>query len=469
MNKNKKNILSAVLIILSFLTVNIAKIIDLQLNETPLLTTLAIFIFGLILWITAIMPASLTGLIIIILFTLYNVLSFEEAVAGLGNKVVWLVIAFLIFSQAIKVYKLDLHIAYFLLSFSKGSKKGTLLIMISIAFLLTFIIPNSVGRLSILLTIGEGIIDKNKETRFTNFSKAMMLTITYAPYIGTIATVTGAAGTIYAVGLFSEMIDYEWTYLYWLALMAPGVALSLLILWIIVLIVYPMKNDKLLISADYYKHEKQQLGKLPINAKKFVLLFTALLVSWITEPIHGISVALSAVTFMTILFFPRINILKWEDSIKRVDWGIPLLFASGLSIAAAFEESGLILIISDLAINHLGNHNLISFSLIITSSIILIRLLFTNFNAMVASILPVILIISVNLNINPLWSGMLALSIMSLSYIFPTQSVGNLLMLSYSYYSPKDLAKCGILLTIAMAALFMGLAFFYWPVLNLHP
>lgn len=465
--KNKLN-LNVIIISISFIFVLLSPFIDRYYQTQTIITTLSIFIFGIILWIINIIPPALTGIIVIVLFSFLNVLSFEEAAMGLGNPVVWLVISVLILSLAIRKYKFDLRIAYSLLIFSKGNKKLVLLILIMISFVLTFLVPNAVARLTILLSITEGILTGNNEERDSNFSKASMLVVTYAPYMSTVTIFTGATGSIYAIGLFSEMLQYEWSYLYWMLLMVPGTLLSLLGLWVLLFFLYPIKNDgSLKTDQSYFYNKKNKLGSFTKSSYKLIVVYVLLILLWITTPVHQLSIPLVSVIMMIALFIPGFQLLDWKQSIQKIDWGIPILFAAGLTIARAFQESGLLEFISSFTTGIAAEQPVFIVVCSIILILVLIRLFFTNFNAIVATLLPIILVISQNIGVNPIWLGMLALSVMSIAYILPTQSIGNMIMTSKQYYSPVDLLRTGTPLTILMICIYLGLAYLYWPVVGL--
>lgn len=111
-----------VFVAISLLFTLFSPIFDWYNNTNSIYTTLFIFLFGIILWMSNIIPASLAGIIVIVLFSVLNVLTFEEAAIGLGNPAVWLVISVLILSLAVGKYQFDMRIAYSLLIFSKGKK-----------------------------------------------------------------------------------------------------------------------------------------------------------------------------------------------------------------------------------------------------------------------------------------------------------------------------------------------------------
>lgn len=342
-----------------------------------------------------------------------------------------------------------------------------LLILIIISFILAFIIPNAFARLTILLSIAEGILDSNNENKNSNFTKAIMLTVTYAPYIVIITVITASGGAIYAVALFSEILNYEWSYFYWMLLMVPGSILSLLSLWILLLFLYPVKNDVLKEQKEYFSLEKKKLGSISVKGYKLIALYIILILLWLTTSYHSLSIPLVSVIVMILLFIPGINLMNWKEALQTIDWGVPILFATGLTIAKAFEKSGVLKVISSFSISFASEKPVILIVLLISLFLILIRLFFTNFNAVVATFFPIILIISQNLDINQIWLGMVALSSMSMAYILPTQAIGFMVMISKKYYRTIDLFKVGIPLTLLNTSIYLILAYVYWPILGL--
>src|SRR5699024_919598 len=91
----------------------------------------------------------------------------------------------LILSSAMQKYDFDLHIAYSLLNLTKENKKIILLTLIFFSFILIFIIPSSISRLIVLLSINTSIngIDDDK-IEDNNFFKSNMMIVTFSPYIG---------------------------------------------------------------------------------------------------------------------------------------------------------------------------------------------------------------------------------------------------------------------------------------------
>ncbi|WP_059104354.1 DASS family sodium-coupled anion symporter [Shouchella shacheensis] len=435
-------------------------------SENLALITFSIFMLGIVFWYTNVLPAPITGIIIIVLFSLFGVLSFEEAVSGLGHPIIWLVIAVLVMGVAIEKNSLDKRIAYSVLSLAGRSQKKIIFLFICISFLFTFIIPNAMGRLAMLLPIGNGMLDQFK-IKNDNFGKAVMLSITLVPYLTAVTVMTGASGSIYAVGLFKSILGYEWSYLHWLLLMLPITLVVLLALWVLLLLLFPPENDNPSNTKGFFQQRLKELGAVSPKEKKLMGLYAILILLWVTTEFHSISISMAAVMIMCFLFTPGFRLLEWEEARTKVNWGIPLLFASGLALALAFENSGLITLLSEGSLYYLQDLNSFVLATSLMILITLIRLGFTNFNAVVASLMPVILTFAVGTDVNPVWLGMLSLIASSTSFILPTQSIGSMTTYALGYYTSKDFIQIGTLLTIVIIVTSLLAAFVYWPFVGL--
>jgi len=83
---------------------------------------LAIFIAGIVLWMTEAIPNYLTSLIIIISLVLTGVLTEQEAYAQLGHKVMWLnIMSFVLASMLVKTGLAKRFALWFIVHFGKKS------------------------------------------------------------------------------------------------------------------------------------------------------------------------------------------------------------------------------------------------------------------------------------------------------------------------------------------------------------
>lgn len=428
---------------------------------------LLITFIGITLWFTKLLPPAITSMLLICLYPLFGVLSFEVSASSLGEDVIWMIIVMLIMGVAVEETGLDKRIAYFILSFTKSKPKYINLSLIIICFILTFFIPNAIGRVVVLIPIVLGIINTLSLQKGNDLAKSTMISITYTPIICAVSIMTGATGTIYASSLFNSMLDYQWEYMYWIVVMLPPTLITLFIFWIILNLRFPLEDFEDEKLSDFIKKEQERIGPIKNKEVKLLILYFFLITLWVSQGFHGISIPMSAVMVSIFLFVPFIDLLKWNKVIKQVDWGVPLLFAAGFTIALAFENSGIVEWASNLAFNHLSDLPLFILVISLLFLFTLIRVGFTNMTAMIASMMPIALTFALGTEYNSLWIGMICLSACSIGYLFPSQSVGTMTTYSYNYYSSKDLFVTGLYLCFVVYIVIIISAFVYWPLIGL--
>lgn len=431
------------------------------------LSALAILLFGIFLWLTKVISPAVTSIVVIVLFSLYHILTFEQAASGLGKDVIWLIIVMLSMGAAVQKAGLDKRISFYMLAKSKGKTNATTFMLILIAFLLTFFIPNGMGRLAVLLPISMGLIETMQEGKSTNFNKVIMLSITYVPWVCTVVLITGANGSIYAASLFESMLGFQWTYIHWLIVMLPGVFLTLVGLWVLLLRLFPPEVSHIGHGQKYLEQSLYDLGPVSLDEKKLIGLYGILIFLWSTKEFHGMSIAMVACLVGVLIFVPGINLLSWKEAREEVDWGIPLLFAAGFTIAAALEESGMILWLSDVATMFLVDLPAFLLALTVMVVFVILRFGFTHYAGMVASLMPVALTFAIATPYNPIWLGMICVVASSIAYILPTQSISNMTTYTLGFYDAKDMIKAGSYLTLLIIIVTLTVAFVYWPLVGI--
>lgn len=434
-------------------------------------SALAVLALAIVLWLTNVLPAAVTSLLVIVLVPLFGILPFNQAGLSLGQEEIWLILSMLIMGSAVEKYGLDKRLAYSILKLSGGKIRLVVAFFIMIGFVLTFFTPNALGRLTVLLPVSLGLIETMKSGTGPNFGKLLIFTVTFTPYMCCIALITAAGGTIYAVGLFDSMLGYRWSYLEWMVLMLPLTIVVLALFWLLLLWLFPPEQTVLQGGAAYFRQELEKLGPLRPEEKKLIALYGLLALLWITSEWNGLAVAHSGLLVASILLLPGIGLLSWKETVKKIDWGLPFLFAAGFTLADALSMSG---------VTAWGAAAMSEFAaawppewmaVLLFLSFVAIRLCFTNYTAMVASLLPVALTFAVGSGTNPLWLGMIAMVASSIGYFIPTQSAGAMVSFSAGLYTNREYFTVGTGVTVLFFIVTMAAAFFYWPLVgfSLHP
>lgn len=431
-------------------------------------TAIAVLVIAVILWLSNIIPAPVTSMLLIAASALFGILSFEEAAIGLGKDVIWLIIAMLIIGVALENTGLDKRIAFQLLDLAGGIFRRMVLMLILFAFILTFFVPNAVGRVAILLPICMGMIKVLSLEKTDNSAKIIILTNTFIPIVTSSGLITASSGTIYAAGLFSDILGYQWDYSFWLIVMMPGILTVCSIFWLLVFRIFPIEKSVIPGGISFVQSELQQLGKMSVHEIKLIMIYVLIIICWITRKYTGLSLSLTALLAAIIIFLPKIGLLEWKAAKEKIDWGIPLIFAAGFTIASMLEKSGVVKAIGNLAETSIGEVSPWIFAFCLIVILVVLRLAFNNDTPMIASLLPVILTFAQATPFNPLWVGMIAVASSSFGYLIPSQSTASMAVYSTGYLSGKEFFQIGLILSILMILLTLLISHFYWPLIGLH-
>ncbi len=314
-------------------------------TQTFVLRVLILMIF---LWITELIPTSITALIPILVAPLVAEIELKRILTSYSSSVVFLILGGFIIAQGFEKSKLHQRIALGIL-YRFGNTKIN--ILISVCFLtasLSMIFSNTATcllMLPIIKSIIEENLDKKKDLDYSNL---LLLAIAYSASIGGMATPIGTIPNAIFIGFVEEnynvMIDFK----SWIFHIFPLVFILITLLLIYIYLRIDKPNE--FISKSKLKKNYLSLGKFTRNEKitSFIITLTALL--WIFKSKINVTFNINLTdsiiaVFGGVLFFiiPSTNyksILN-NDWFLRVPWNILILFGGGLALASLIISSGL--------------------------------------------------------------------------------------------------------------------------------
>jgi sodium-dependent dicarboxylate transporter 2/3/5 len=191
-----------------------------------------------------------------------------------------------------------------------------------------------------------------------------MLGIAYAGSIGGVATLIGTPPNAVLAGMADELLAIEVSFAGWLAIGVPVAAAMLILCWTLLsLVLYRLSADPLPGAGSVVEGERAKLGGWGHGERVTAYVFAATALAWVLRSpkeiggvtIPGIQTLLPDVGDATIamagalaLFLwptrddrgERTRVLDWATA-RSIPWDILILFGGGLSLASAFESTGL--------------------------------------------------------------------------------------------------------------------------------
>lgn len=453
---------------------------------------LAILLFAVITWITEAVtyPVSATVIASLMLLLLGTAPALEPAAAAAGKTIGFgkaiamtfsgisasgtvLVGAAMFLAAAMTNTGLDKRIALTILS-KVGSKTNRIVAgMIFVGFVLAFFVPSTTARVGCIIPIVLGIIAAFNLPLQSRFSALLMVATIHAASIWNIGIKTAAAQNMVALGFIEKEFGASITWLHWFITAAPYAAIMSVILYFVCMKMLPAEISEVKGGDETVKKAMLEMGFMSPKEKKLLIISLLLIFFWVTEKIlHPVSTTASTVIAITLMFMPGINIMTWKEAQAKVSWGTLVLFGIGISMGSALLNTKAAMWIANKLVTEMGLVNMGVFAVfaILAAFLIIVHLGFASATAVASSMIPIMIAVLKNLNIqglNMVDITMLLQFVVSFGFILPVNSPQGILAYATETFSVKDCIKVGLPITIIGYLLLLVFAKTYWTVLGI--
>ncbi|MGN1220969.1 MAG: SLC13 family permease [Candidatus Cryptobacteroides sp.] len=307
---------------------------------------LAIFISGLILWMTEAIPNYLTSLLITLAIVLTGVTSQKEAFAQLGHPVMWLnILSFVLASMLVKTRVAKRFALWFVLKFGK-SARGVFFSFMIINIVLSAFISATTAKATILLPIFMvvaaiyGASDGNRN----NFGRNLVLQNLFQVNMGATGFMTGSGANLLAISLFMGAYGSTLGYSDWFVACFPLSVIIMLLGWFIgTKVLFPIKDEEqrpqIEGGMERLRAELDSMGKMTVDEYKAIAIFVGVLGLWATDSLHGIDATVVAFIGAVIALMPGIGVVKWND--VDIPWHLMLFSAGAYTLGAGLKATSL--------------------------------------------------------------------------------------------------------------------------------
>jgi len=432
-------------------------------------------------WVTEPIPIAATALLPIIIFPLSGGLDIKSTTAAFGHKLVFLFIGGFVLAIAIQKWKLHKRIALNIISLVGVNKNNIILgFMIATAFLSMWI--SNTATSVMILPVGLAIISQLKDDPNTSenensvFGKALMLAIAYSASIGGMATLIGTPPNMIFAGVIKKSYDIDISFFDWFQFGLPLSIFFLFICWFyLTKIAFKFKQKQFSAGKKEINTQLKALGKISFEEKTILVVFVLTALAWITRSfvlvkiMPNIDDTIIAIIAAVILFIlPSRNaindksnkIIDWDDAIK-LPWGILLLFGAGMALAEGFQSSGLDVWIGN-QLTYLKSIPLIIIILIIIASVNFLTEITSNM-ATTAMLLPILISLSVVLDLHPYYLLVSATLAASCAFMLPVATPPNAVVFGSGLLKIEDMFKKGLWLNLISIITLTFVIYFILP------
>ena len=439
-------------------------------------TVIAIAVWMLIWWITEAVSISVTALLPLVLFPLFNIMPMADVGANYGSPIVFLFFGGFVLALALEKVNLHKRIALTIISWTGNSPNRVILGFMLSTALMSMWISNTASTV-VMLPIALSVIQLlvNDDDGFTkadkNFALSLMLGIAFSANAGGIATVIGTPPNSVLIGLLENEYQIEISFLRWMIFGVPFSSLLLLIVyWVLVKWLFPNTGITFSASTEVIRGELKKLGRITKKEKHVLAVFAVVVGLWIFRslinvlvPGLGLSDAIISVFGALILFAVPHQlktgdfILTWKDT-QALAWGILVLFGGGLALAKAMSATGIV----DLVATFIAEGQM---SVLLTASLLIILMLFMtelmSNVALTAVLAPVVAGIAIGLNLPMIYLLIPITVASSCAFMLPMATPPNAIVFASGLVEVKHMAKAGIILNlISIGLLILAFQFF---------
>lgn len=455
---------------------------------------LAATVWMAVWWVTEAVPIAVTALLPLVLFPLSGAMDIKTAGASYGHPIIFLFVGGFMLATAIERWNLHRRVALSIIAKVGSQPKSIILGFMIATALLSMWISNTATTI-MMVPIGLAIVGQlsSKEDKNNNFAKALLLGIAYSASIGGIATLIGTPTNVIFSGVVLDQYGQEISFATWM-LFATPVAMALLgICWFyLVNIGFDLKkydkedaSDK---GMEQIRAYQSELGAMSYEEKWVVTVFGLVAFSWMTRSFllnslipNLTDTIIALIGTLTLFIIPTktskqpqqpidaamdevddspATILDWETAVK-IPWGVILLFGGGLSLASAFNSSGLAAWIGGNVLL-LGDLPLFLLLFILIAAVNFLTEITSNI-ATVSMILPILTSLAFSIGIHPYILMIGATCAASCAFMLPVATAPNAIVFGSEHIKIGDMMRAGIWLNIISILTFSVYVYYVMP------
>lgn len=434
-------------------------------------STIAVMLYGLVLWAFAPIPLGLTSVIVLVLLMVLRPVEIEVILSGFASPAVFLIIGGMMMAIGVNSTPLVKRMTYSMLSSMGKSAKGIYTGLVVLMQIQAFFIPATAVRASLMMPVIADIIEETGVSKDSNFNKLLYIGTAFAVNISGVAVLTAAIGNILTIEILRLYVGESVSYLQWFIYAAPMWLLFTIVIMYIVWKCYTPEVSSFENLHQEMKKKNREIGKLTVDEKKCIAILIVTIIIWLTESWHGYHPTFGALLAVVLMALPVTGFVEWKKMLD-INFGMVLLIGATLSLGYSLIESGAIdllelLVSPQIVVDIFSNPWLAIPITIILSQVY--HLGVTNVSTAVITMLPVLISLSIQSGLDPVVMSVASAITLLLGFLLVVETMPNVVVHSAGRVTQKDFMLPGILSTIASIIIMVAVAFTYWQWIGFWP
>lgn len=297
------------------------------------LRVIAVIILTIGLLSTAVLDEYLTALIFFFLCVVLAIAPPNIVFSGFFSGSVWLVFGGMIIGQGMEATGLADRVAGSLEKYFAASYFQLIVGSVLIMFLLAFLMPSSVGRVTIMLPIVLALATRLGFDKDSKGRAGLVLAIAMGSLTPTFAILPASVPNLVFAGAVEAIHGIHLSYGQYMLLHLPILGLvSVLALPVFIVLLFPAK-----IAAQRRRDIAKPFGT---GEARMLIILISCLALWATDTFHGVSPAWVALGGGIICALPMSGIIPKGPLLQKVNFGTVLFLAGVVGLGAVVAHTG---------------------------------------------------------------------------------------------------------------------------------
>jgi sodium-dependent dicarboxylate transporter 2/3/5 len=422
---------------------------------------LGIFLSAIVLWVTAAIPLSVTGLLIFVLLPLLGVMESDRAFALFGNRAVFFILGAFILAGAMLKTGLSRRLSLVFIRRFDASPRRLLVGILVTCALLAFIMPAHAVAAIMFPVVTVIASSLNLEPGESQYGILLYLSMAWGAIIGGVATLLGGARNPLAIGLLTEYYGTSISFLDWIVAAVPITVVMLLLAAVVLFVFFRIDVEDVAPARRVLAEELREAGPMSPEEKRVAVLMVATILAWI---LFSEELGLAGIALLSAVALFLLRTIEWTDVESYVNWGVILMYGGAISIGSALVETHAAHWVSELVLSNVSLSPLLFLAL---ASLVAKFLTEGISNAACVSILlPILFEVGELYHINPVATVLIVAIPSGLAFALPMGTPPNAIAYSSGYYEVRDILVPALVLNIVSWILFIALAAIYWPLVG---
>lgn len=426
-------------------------------------------------WVSEAIPLSVTAFLPILLFPVLGISSVRDTAVPYMHPIILLLIGGFMIALGMQRWGLHKRIALNIVA-RVGTKPanviGGFMLAAALISMWVFNTTTTLMMLPIALSVVElmrsGASEAEQPT-VQRFGTALMIGVAYGATIGGAGTLIGTAPNAVVAGFMSETYDITISFVEWMMVGVPMIALMLPIAWLILTrVVFPVDLPGGT-GANPIADQLKALGPMSRGERIVLTVIAVTAALWIFRPLidqaipfitlNDTSIAMfGALALFLIPVEPRKGIFAMSGEwAKNVPWSVVILFGGGLSLAGGIKSSGLADWIGAATSGLAGLPTIAIILIIIVLMVYLTEL--TSNTATTSTFLPIVAAVAIGIGENPMLFAFPTVLAASCAFMMPVATPPNAVVFASGQITMIQFVRAGFWTNIAGIGVVMALTY----------